>query len=83
MESKIITETPEITEIDWSKPQIVKSTLTDLVVVTSGRHTGKMFAGTVLATGANSTVDTGQYHFTFKKERFTPITKPITIKFIP
>lgn len=68
-------------EIDWSKPQLLKAKRTSLIVWTNGFHSEESFSGIVLVRDERNCV--GLYIESWVKSLFTPITEPVTIKFIP
>lgn len=46
-------EIPHESEIDWDRPQLVRSTWNSCVVETNGEHSGSGFSGTVMIAGNN------------------------------
>jgi hypothetical protein len=82
MKTEIITDTIK-TDIDWSKPQLVKQIGFNFYLMTTGDHTKDNFTGVCLVQGR----EIYNFPLTIKsiwwKESFAPITEPITIKFIP
>lgn len=81
MKTEIVKTEQTVNEIDWSKPQLVKSKLSPLIVWTDGNHSEESFSGKVLIEDHEDSV--GDEYKSFHKSSFTPITEPITIKFIP
>jgi hypothetical protein len=80
MKTQIITETEQVTEIDWSKPMLVR-TSDGLVILNSGIHETHSFQGCVI--NGNAMHRVGYINNYWSKQDFTPITAPVTIKFIP
>lgn len=80
MKTEIIKTEQANQEIDWSKTMLVKSKYSNVLVLTTGQHTENNFCGILI-----TNIGGGNVHFQegFFKEAYTPITEPITIKFIP
>lgn len=81
MKTEIVKTEQTVNEIDWSKPMLVKAKRTSLIVWTNGFHSEESFSGIVLAIDERNCV--GLYLESWLKSLFTPITEPVTIKFIP
>lgn len=79
MKTEIIKTEQTVNEIDWSKPQLVKSKITYSLVLTTGMHSTTTFSGIRFGNTEND----ADYCKELSKENFTPITEPVTIKFIP
>lgn len=80
MKTEIITENPEVKEIDWSKKTLVRST--HVVVLATGEHDEYRFSGYVIHSRIDKYSNLS-YSQHWEKKAFSPITEPITIKFIP
>lgn len=74
-----IVKTEQVNEIDWSKPMLLKCG--ELVVFSLGIDSEMTFKGVVLISGNGFKL--GHASNGWPKNQFTPITEPITIKFIP
>lgn len=81
MKTEIVKIEPVNKEIDWSKRQLLKHK-DELYVLYTGTHTDSCFSGYVIYNNKMNP-DFADYLNTFDKDSFTPITEPITIKFIP
>lgn len=80
MKTEIVKTEQTVNEIDWSRSQLVKSKNSSNIVLTNGIHKKDSFCGTVII---KDTYDVGAFFKDWDKSDFTPITEPITIKFIP
>lgn len=67
--------------IDWSIPRLMKSIDNRQVIITNGEHLSDTFTGTVLI--KEDVWQVGHFSKSWVKSNFYPITKPLTIKFIP
>lgn len=79
MKTEIVKTEQSNQEIDWSKPMLLKCG--ELVVLNSGINNVTSFTGVVLI--ADNGFKLGHASNAWHKNQFTPITEPITIKFIP
>lgn len=79
MKSEIISNTPSKDEIDWRIPQLLKSTTSSLVVLTSGYYDSNTFKGTVIISNDNHEI--GKFYEKWVKVSFEKVELPITIKF--
>lgn len=77
MKATVVVNNQTVKTIDWGKRQIVKSE-EGSIILTTGKHTDNLFAGTVLGASMNAI---GVYGEDFYKSQFTPCTSPITITF--
>lgn len=81
MKTEIVKTEQTVNEIDWSKRQLLKS-IDGLYVLYTSTHNDNCFSGYVVYDNKMN-IQFGEYSCTFVKEAFTPITEPVTIKFIP
>ena len=79
MKSEIV-NVKETKEIDWSKPQVFIDNLGQIVLSTGKAKDNNTFSGVCIFRGKSSTYE-GDYSKRWARERFTPITEPINIKF--
>lgn len=79
MKTEIVKTEQNNQEIDWSKPQLLKCS--EVIVLSIGINIGDTFRGVVLISGNGWKL--GHVSNEWSKNQFTPITEPITIKFIP
>jgi hypothetical protein len=75
-----IIETKEVKEIDWSKPMILESSDTQVIVISTGIHQDDTFHGITLHKGFSGG-NCGDSNKSLVKKYFTPITQQITITF--
>lgn len=82
IKSTLVTPPNKAKEIDWGITQTVVLKDTDgcTVVATTGKHSIRHFCGVPLFSDDKGNVD-GGYSEVWLKEKFTPITTPITITF--
>lgn len=83
MKTKIVPENPEVKEIDWDTPMVVKHTGKDFYLLTNGEHENTYFTASVLTQGHELNNSPLSFGTLWLKKWFAPITEPITIKFIP
>ena len=79
MNSRIVEEASS--DINWNEEQLFKSLDTGVILLTYGKHTEKLFEGTVILATTDSVYKVGSFRSTWVKEVFTEIKLPITIKF--
>lgn len=65
--------------IDWSRVQLAKSKLTEIVILTNGRHKNNSIEGTVIIGNENDTL--GTFSEEWAMENFMPITENTLIEF--
>lgn len=58
------------TEIDWSRPQLVKSTYNSCIVATNGKHSEHAFSGVVVVDGSNGRDKVGRTDDDWSKKSF-------------
>lgn len=81
MKTEIVSGNKPLNEIDWSKPQLMISKNGNFVK-TNGKHTIDEFEAHIIHSDKKD-YEVLEFCKELYKHNFTPITEPITIKFIP
>lgn len=81
MKTEIIKEGKISKKIDWSKPMVVKSKMSNLFILTDGEHYEDGFSGIVIHSDTSPAV--GYKSITWSKNSFSTIKEPVAITFYP